>query len=230
MPWRFWNAPRLCIEHSTSTSAHKRFGSRPASTWPRYVLIDVLELQQEPDIHVQVSTMNERDVEAALRSEPEISFGLAAPYHSSAEIEYLNLFAMGWSVITERGHHLALASKRRLTLHDTATRPSILYERGSTGRQHVLDAFHELHLVPRVAFKTTSTETIVSMVEAGLGVSIVPLLPSGVVTRGRRVHVRHVPDRNGPIHSGILLRRGNRLSAAASRLLAFTRTRGSTNG
>lgn len=38
----------------------------------------------------------------------------------------------------------------------------------------------------QVALETTSTETIVSMVEAGPGISIVPL-PSGAVTRGRRL-------------------------------------------
>ena len=139
----------------------------------RYVLIDVLKqfAREETGIHVRVSTMNEREVEEALRHDPEIAFGLAAPYESSPDVEYVDLFAMGWSVITGRGHRLAL--KRRLTLQDTVAEPLILYERGSTGRQHVLDAFHELRLIPRVAFETTSTETIVSMVEAGLGVSIV---------------------------------------------------------
>ena len=89
----------------------------------------------------------------------------------------------------------------------------------------MLDAFHERGLSARVALETTSTETIVSMVEAGLGVSIVPLLPSGVVTRGRRVDVRPLKDTIRPIHSGILLRRREKLSLAASRLLDFTRSR-----
>jgi DNA-binding transcriptional LysR family regulator len=124
-------------------------------------------------------------------------------------------------VITPRGH--ASASRRRLTLQNLAAEPLILYERGSTGRQHVLEAFHELQLTPRVAFETTSTETIVSMVEAGLGVSIVPLLRSGAVTRKRNVHVRQLWRPIRPIHSGALLRRGERLSMGAARLLAFTR-------
>ena len=92
---------------------------------------------------------------------------------------------MSWSLITPPRH--ALMAKRRLQLQDLTDQPLILYERGSTGRQHVLDAFHDRGLSPRVALETTSTETIVSMVEAGLGISIVPLLPSGAVTRGRRV-------------------------------------------
>jgi DNA-binding transcriptional LysR family regulator len=110
-------------------------------------------------------------------------------------------------------------------LDDVARQPLILYERGSTGRQHVLDAFHEHGLSPRVALETTSTETIVSMVEAGLGISIVPLLPSGAVTRGRRVTTRALDTSIRPIHSGVLLRRGDKLSVASSRLLAFTRSR-----
>jgi DNA-binding transcriptional LysR family regulator len=65
--------------------------------------------------------------------------------------------------------------------------PRVLCERGSASPQHILDACHERVLAPRIAIQTTSTETIVSMVEAGLGASIVLLLPNGAVTRGRRV-------------------------------------------
>ena len=55
----------------------------------------------------------------------------------------------------------------------------------------------------------TSTETAVSMVKAGLGVSVVPLMQTGAVTRGRSVEVRRpLVDAIRPIHSGILLRRG----------------------
>ena len=60
------------------------------------------------------------------------------------------------------------------------------------------------------------------MVEAGLGVSIVPLLPSGAVTRGRRIAVVGLDSPIRPIHSGVLLRRRERLSRPAARLLEFT--------
>ena len=191
----------------------------------RYLLIDVLkEFRKEaPGIHVRVSTMNEQEVEEALLTDPEVAFGLAAPYEPSPDLDYHELFAMTWSLITPPRH--PLNAKRRLQLKDLSKQPLILYERGSTGRQHVLDAFHESGLSPRVGLETTSTETIVSMVEAGLGISIVPLLPSGAVTRGRRVEVRPLNGSIRPIHSGLLLRRGEKLSGAGSRLLAFTRSR-----
>jgi DNA-binding transcriptional LysR family regulator len=191
----------------------------------RYVLIDVLRQfrAQAPDIHVRVSTMNEQEVEAALLSDPEVAFGLAAPYEPSPDLEYHELFSMAWSVIAPARH--PLNARRRCSLKDLADEPLILYERGSTGRQHVLDAFHERDLSPRVSLETTSTETIVSMVEAGLGISIVPLLPSGVVTKGRQVRIRPLDASIRPIHSGVLLRRGEKPSAASARLLEFTRSR-----
>jgi DNA-binding transcriptional LysR family regulator len=191
----------------------------------RYVLIDVLKAfrSEAPAIHVRVSTMNEADVANALLGDPEVAFGLAAPYESSPQLVYSELFAMNWSLIVPPKH--ALAAKKRVKLSQLMNEPLILYERGSTGRQHVLDAFHERGLAPRVALETTSTETVVSMVEAGLGISVVPLMPTGAVTRGRRVDILPITDSIRPIHSGVLLRRGETPAGATAQLLEFANSR-----
>jgi DNA-binding transcriptional LysR family regulator len=126
---------------------------------------------------------------------------------------------MSWSLITPARH--PLLKRRRVRLQDLASEPLIIYERGSTGRQHVLDSFHERGISPTVALETTSTETIVSMVEAGLGISIVPLLPSGAVTRGRRVQTRALDAPIREIHSGVLVRRHETLSPASARFFEF---------
>src|SRR5262245_56724440 len=220
-------AHELCRAFELETGGHEI--SVAASQYlTRYVLIDVLKhfRKEAPDIHVRISTMNEREVEESLLRDPEIAFGLAAPYEPSPDLTYHELFAMSWSVISARG--VFPARKRALRLADLASRPLILYERGSTGRQHVLDAFNERGLVPVVALETTSTETIVSMVEAGLGLSIVPLLPSGAVTRGRRVEVRSLDASIRPIHSGVLSRKGEKPSRLTAHLLDFTRLRFAT--
>ena len=73
------------------------------------------------------------------------------------------------------------------------------------------------------AMEATNTETIVRMVEGGLGISIVPLLESGVVTRGRKVGVHSLGTRIREIHSGVLTRRGERLAGASGRFLDFVR-------
>jgi DNA-binding transcriptional LysR family regulator len=110
---------------------------------------------------------------------------------------------------------------RRLRLHHLAALPLILLEPGSTGRQHIMDAFHGQGLSPRVDTETTNTEIIVRMVEAGLGVAIVPLMPSGIVTRGHKIGVRSLGRQIRPIHSGILLRHGERLPQPAQSFMNF---------
>src|SRR5260370_39300551 len=119
---------------------------------------------------------------------------------------------MNWSLITPPRH--PFLRKPSLKLKDLTHAPLILFERGSTGRQHVMDAFHGQGLSPRVEMETTNTEIIVRMVEAGLGISIVPLMASGAVTRGHRIGVRRLGNVIRPIHSGILIRRREKLFAA----------------
>ncbi|HMF12307.1 MAG TPA: LysR family transcriptional regulator [Gemmataceae bacterium] len=191
-----------------------------------YVLVDAVRRFHAafPNIQVRLSNHTEQEIEAALLEDPEIALGVAAPYESSAELEYLHLFSMDWSLIAPSRHPLLRV--RKLTLRDLADVPLVLFEPGSTGRQHVMDAFHGLGLSPRVDTETTNTEIIVRMVEAGLGISIVPLMPNGVVTRGHRVGVRNLGRQIRPIHSGILLRRGERLSAASRAFIDFLLPRG----
>jgi DNA-binding transcriptional LysR family regulator len=186
-----------------------------------YVLIDTVRRFHRafPRIRVRLSNRTEQEVEEVLLHDPELSFGVAAPYESSPELEYRHLFSMAWSLIAPLRH--PLLHQATVTLADLAEAPLILFERGSTGRQHVMDAFHGQGLSPRVEMETTNTEIIVRMVEAGLGVSIVPLMPRGVVTRGHRIRVRPLGDQIRPIHSGILLRRGERLASASQAFLDF---------
>ena len=69
--------------------------------------------------------------------------------------------------------------------------------------------------------EATTTGIVVKMIEAGLGVSLVPLMPSGAVTRGVRVGVRKLPGVIEPIDSGILIRRGETLPPAAEAFMSF---------
>ena len=172
-----------------------------------------------PQIRIRLSTRTEEGVEQALVSDPALHLGVAAPYDPSPELEYHHLFSMDWSLITPARH--PLLRKRALCLSDLAAEPLILFERGSTGRRHVVDAFQEHGLSPCVEMETTSTEIVVRMVEAGLGISIVPLLASGAVTRGRRVGIRPLTERVRPIRSGILTRRGENLSPATRKFIEF---------
>jgi DNA-binding transcriptional LysR family regulator len=188
-----------------------------------YVLVELLPRfhQLHPQIHVNISVRNEREIEQALRDEPDVVLGIAAPHEPATDLEYIHLFSLDWKLITPARHRLL--AKRRVRLADLADEPLILFERGSTGRQHVIDGFHLQGITPRVETETTNTEIIVRMVEAGFGVSIVPLLTNGIVTKGRRVGICELGDQIRPIHSGILYRRGAALSAGASDFVKFLR-------
>ncbi|MBX3414957.1 MAG: LysR family transcriptional regulator [Pirellulales bacterium] len=191
----------------------------------RYVLIDTARRfhARFPQIRIRLSVHAEQEIESVLLRDPDVALGVAAPYEPPAELHYLHVFSMDWSLITPPRH--PLARRKTVKLSDLVAEPLIVFERGSTGRQHVLDAFHEQGLSPHVRMETTTTEIVVRMVEADLGVSIVPLLPGGVVTRGCRVATRPIADPIRPIHSGVLTRRGETLSPAAGEFVGFIRGR-----
>ena len=186
-----------------------------------YVMIDAVRRfhKANPQIQVRLSNRIEAEVERDLLNDPGIEMGVAAPYEGSSALEYTHLFSMDWSFIAPRNH--PTLRRRRIDLQHLATLPLILFEQGSTGRQHVIEAFHGEGLSPRIDMEATNTEIIVRMVEAGLGASIVPLLPSGAVTRGRKIGIRSLGERIRPIHSGILTRRGEGRSTAAQQFVDF---------
>jgi DNA-binding transcriptional LysR family regulator len=188
-----------------------------------HVLIDAVRRfhRRFPDMRVRLSSHNEQEIEQALLDDPEVSLGVAAPHEPSPRLQYLHLFSLEWSLITPPGH--PLLRKRRLSLAELADIPLILFERGSTGREHVVDAFYEAGTAPTVGLEATNTEIIVRMVEAGLGVSLVPLMPDGSVTRGRRVGIRSMGGRIRPIRSGVLYRRGETLDPASETFVSFLR-------
>src|SRR5262245_61012570 len=167
-----------------------------------YVLIEAVRRFHvaNPAVRVRLSTLTEAEVEATLLRDPDVDLGVAAPYEAGGDLEYRHLFSLDWSLIAAPRN--PLLRKPGLTLVHLADVPLILFERGSTGRQHVIDAFHALGLTPRVEMETTTTEIVVRMVEGGLGVSLVPLMADGSVTRGRKVGVRSLAGQIRPIQSG----------------------------
>lgn len=108
-----------------------------------------------------------------------------------------------------------------VTLEEISRRPLILFEPGSTGRQHILEAFYNAGLTPKVAMEATTTSVIVRMVEAGLGVSLVPVLRSGAVTRGLNVRQLPISQKIRPLHTGIFVSPACRADDAVTRFSDF---------
>lgn len=188
-----------------------------------FVLLDAVRAfhAAHPELRVRLSARRESEIEQMLREEVDVSFGVAAPYEASPDLDYQHLFSLNWSVVTPLDH--PLGRRPSVRLKELTDWPLIVYERGSTGRQHVMEAFQLRGLTPRVDMEATNTDLMVRMVEAGLGIAIVPLLPSGAVTRGRAVQACSLRRQIRPIHSGILTRKHEQLSPSSREFLRYIR-------
>src|SRR5438105_11767948 len=91
-----------------------------------YVLIDAVRRFHKAfeSIQVRLSNRTEQEIEEALLHDPDVAFGVAAPYEPSPELEYRHLFSMDWSLITPPRH--PLLRKPDVALRDLASVPLIL--------------------------------------------------------------------------------------------------------
>lgn len=77
-----------------------------------------------------------------------------------------------YRAVLPRAH--PLSAQESVTLEQLASQPFLVIEEGSLSRP--LEAFHELGLTPNVRLRVHDDYSILSMVEHGLGVSILPEL------------------------------------------------------
>lgn len=170
-----------------------------------YLLIDLLRQFriEHPDNHIRVSVRTEQQILGAMLQTEECAIGLSAPVEFPEQIEYRHWFDMDWHLVVPSEHPLSGAG--RVSLRDLAEQDLILFEPGSTGRQHVLEAFHAAEVRPRIALQATTTTIVLQMVEAGLGVSLLPMLASGRTTAGMSVSAIPIVERIQPIQSGIFV-------------------------
>lgn len=171
-----------------------------------YLLIDRLRdfKQSRPDVAVRLSVRTEIQILSALTQDPGCTLGFCAPIEIPNTLHYRPWFMMDWSLVVPHGHRFASADAVSLT--DLVHEPLITFEQGSTGRQHVIDAFRSVGLQPVIGTQATTTALIVQMIDAGLGIAVLPLLPSGKVTRNLNVSVIPLVDQVRPIESGVLMR------------------------
>jgi DNA-binding transcriptional LysR family regulator len=187
----------------------------------QYLLIDIVRAYHElnPDSRINMLTRNEQQISLAIAEDPKLALGICAPLEYPPQFVFQPWFSMPWSFIAPDDH--ALNRQAQVTLEDLADEPLIMFEAGSTGRQHIMESFYARGLSPRVAMEATSTQLIVRMVEARIGTAIVPLLRSGVVTRGVDVRAISLGDQVRPITSGVLYRRDSQPDPGMQRFARF---------
>lgn len=173
--------------------------------------------QRHPELQVLLADRSQQLAIEAVRDgsvDFAVIVGIEAP---EPDLEQQVLFDEGFVVICPTGH--ALADRAQLALGDLAGWPLVLLDH-STGSRPLIDrAFARAGLVPQVALDVGHPATAFRMVQAGLGLSVLPALSLPLPDTQA---LRAVPLEAGFSRQVVLARRRQRsLSPAAQRLWAL---------
>ena len=113
---------------------------------------------------------------------------VALPHDLPAQVHAELLFEDGYSLAAPRGH--PLANLETVAGEDLAGRELLLLERGHCLQQHALSSVPGVALDEDRSFSATSLPTLVSMVEEGIGVTLLPGVATDAgLTRGHELHL-----------------------------------------
>jgi len=142
--------------------------------YPR-VQLDLREMPTGP----QLAALLEGDIDLGFVREPE----------PEASLEIVTVMREPLRIAMHKGHRLA--RRARVSVADLATEPFVLFPQDLAPGLHrqVMTLCREAGFAPRVVEESRELYTSVSLVEAGIGVSI---LPASVEKLGWK-HVRYLP-------------------------------------
>jgi LysR family hydrogen peroxide-inducible transcriptional activator len=116
---------------------------------------------------------------------------IALPHDLPPQVQTELLFEDGYSLAAPRGH--PLANLDTVTGDDLSGRELLLLERGHCLQQHALSSVPGIVLDQDQDFSATSLPTLVSMVEEGLGVTLLPGVATDAgLTKGHDLHLSHL--------------------------------------
>lgn len=118
---------------------------------------------------------------------------MALPHDLPGQVHTELLFEDGYSLAAPRGH--PLANLKTVEGADLAGRELLLLERGHCLQQHALSSVPGVALDEDKTFSATSLQTLVSMVEEGIGVTLLPGVATDAgLTRGHELHLSELVD------------------------------------
>jgi LysR family hydrogen peroxide-inducible transcriptional activator len=116
---------------------------------------------------------------------------IALPHHIGT-IETELLFEDGYQLATPVGH--SLAGRTDVTGELLAGASLLLLEKGHCLQRHALEAYAGMRSPPGDAFAATSLPTLLSMVEEGLGITLLPQLAIDAgIARGNAIDLTPLP-------------------------------------
>jgi len=167
---------------------------------------------EHPGIRLTLHDVVSNDCIALLRS-GDVDFAIASHPAEGEDMEAHLLSRDRFCLVCCAGH--PLADRRGLKIKDLAAYDFIHLTRDSSVRQHLESAFHPLQM--RTALQLEHLATVAGMVQAGLGITVVPELTLFQFTRPGLV-VRPLEFKGLARAIYIVRRRGKSLSFAATAL------------
>ena len=175
-----------------------------------------------PGIDFQIHEGNPVDVAERVRasraSEAEVGF---VPLPTGLpELEEMELWEDGMVLVAPRDHRLA--GSRQVRLAELASEPFIFTSRRRTPILFIrtLEACRAAGFEPQVVCRGPGPHLIVRLVEAGIGISILPRISLHMV-RGASVSLIPLSDPGLTARYGLIRRRTGYLSSAAKGLIAI---------
>lgn len=128
--------------------------------------------QQHPDVQVSLlETLSLGDVEEALNNF-EIHLAITNQFIHNEEIESIPIYEENLVTVLPPGHKLSSLSNLRI--HDLENEDFIVCKEGFQTRQDILGAFHKAGVNLNIQFEIERFETGCSLVENGLGITVLP--------------------------------------------------------
>lgn len=127
--------------------------------------------------HIQISLNHYQTgqiVEKLRNAEVDIAFTMSFGPQDIADWEYKTLFSQPYCVFMNQEH--PLAKKDRISIYDLADEPFVMLDRKESpqGYDHLFTLFANHGFLPNITIQTERIETVLTIVEAGLGIAVLP--------------------------------------------------------
>ncbi len=139
-----------------------------------YVLPGILKHFREsrPRVHLHISTGTSEDIiERLLAGELHVAMVRLTQH---PEIESVHLYNDDLSLVVAPDH--PFASRGRVTVAEAGREPFLFFERSSSYHSLIYSMFLRVGVVPESVMELDSMETTKHMVEAGIGIAILPVV------------------------------------------------------
>ncbi len=131
--------------------------------------------QAFPAVHLALQEMTSKQVIDAVQDET-LQVGMIRPFALPPGLQTVELFSEPLVALMHTGHSLAEAGEEGLALAELADEPFVFFPRsyGTGLYDQLLNLARQAGFSPRIAQEANEALTIIGLVAAGLGVSVLP--------------------------------------------------------